>query len=75
MHGSQDMFTFIIELEELRDCSNVLVPFVVSSLLTNNSLNKTTESALDNILSINPGVNNSRKNLKKLFQFATSETL
>ena len=75
MHGSQDMFTFIIELEELRDCSNVLVPFVVSSLLTNNSLNKTTESALDYILSINPGVNNSRKNLKKLFQFATSETL
>ena len=75
MHGSQDMFTFIIELEDLRDCSNVLVPFVVSSLLTNNSLNKTTESALDYILSINPGVNNSRKNLKKLFQFATSETL
>ena len=38
-------------------------------------LNETIELALDYILSFNPKVNISRKDLKKLFQFTTSETL
>ena len=75
IHSTQDTFTFIKELEEVRDYSNFLVSFDVSSLFTNISLNETIELALDYyILSNNPEVNISRKHLKKLFQFATSET-
>ena len=48
--------------------------FDVSSLFTNIPLNETIELAIDYILSNNLDVNISRKDLKKLFQFATSET-
>ena len=74
IHSTQDTFTFIKELEEVRDYNNFLVSFDVSSLFTNIPLNETIELALDYILSNNPEVNISRKDLKKLFQFATSET-
>ena len=75
IHSTQDTFTFIKELEEVRDYNNFLVSFDVSSLFTNIPLNETTELALDYFLSNNPDVNISRKHLKKLFQFATPETL
>ena len=75
VHNTQDTFTFIKELEEVRDYSNFLVSFDVSSLFTNIPLNETVELALDYFLSNNRDVNISRKHLKKLFQFATSETL
>ena len=74
IHSTQDTFTFIKELEEVRDYNNFLVSFDVSSLFTNIPLNETIEQALDYILSNNPEVNISRKDLKKLLQFATSET-
>ena len=74
VHSTQDTFTFIKELEEVSDYNNFLVSFDVSSLFTNILLNETIELALDYILSNNPEVNISRKNLKKLFQFTTSET-
>ena len=74
IRSTQDTFTFIKELEEVRDYNNFLVSFDVSSLFTNIPLNETIELALDYILSNNPEVNISRKDLKKLFQFATSET-
>ena len=74
MHNTQKTFTCIKELEEVRDCNNLLVSFDVSSLFTNIPLNETIELALDYILSNNPDVNLSRKDLKKLFQFPTSET-
>ena len=73
MHSTQDLFTFIKELEVVRDYNNFLVSFDVSSLFTNIPLNETIELALDDILSNNP-VNISRKELKKLFQLTTSET-
>ena len=73
INSTQDTFTFIKELEEVRDYNNFLVSFDVSSRFTNIMSNETTELALDYILSNNPEVNISRKNLKKLFQFATSE--
>ena len=75
MHNTQDTFTFIKELEEVKDYSNFLVSIDVSSLFTNILLNETTEIALDYFLLNNPDVTISRKHLKKLFQFATSETL
>ena len=75
IHSTQDTFTFIKELEEVRDYNNFLVSLDVSSLFTNILLNETIELALDYILSNNLEVNISRKDLKKLFQFASSETL
>ena len=74
IHSAQDTFTFIKELEEVRDYNNFLVSFDVSSLFTNIPLNETIELAQDYILSNNPRLNISRKDLKKPFQFATSET-
>ena len=74
IHSTQDTFAFIKELEEVRDYNFFLLSFDVSSLFTNIPLNETIELALDYILSNNPEVNISRKDLKKLFQFATSET-
>ena len=74
MHSTQDTFTFIKELEEVRDYNNFLVSFDASSLFTNIPLNKTIELALDYILSKNPDVNISRKDLKKLFHIAASKT-
>ena len=74
MNSTEDMLTFIKELEEVRDYNNLLVSFDISSIFRNILLNETIELALDYILSNNPDVNISRKDLKKLFQFATSET-
>ena len=50
IHSTQDTFTFIKELEEVRDYNNFLVSFDVSSLFTNIPLNETIELALDYIL-------------------------
>ena len=50
------------------------VSYYVISLFTSIPLNETIELATDYILSNNPDVNISRKDLKKLFQFATAET-
>ena len=74
MHSTQDTFIFIKELEKLRDCNNFLVSLDVFSVFTNIPLNETIELALYHILSNNPDVNISWKDLKKLFQFVASET-
>ena len=74
IHITQDTFTFIKELEQVRDYNIFLVSFDISSLFTNIPLNETIELALDYILSNNPDVNIIRKDIKKLFQFGTSET-
>ena len=60
MNSTEDMLTFIKELEEVRDYNNLLVSFAVSSLFTNIPLNETIELTLDYILSNNPHVNISR---------------
>ena len=67
MNSTEDMLTFIKELEEVRDYNNLLVSFDISSIFRNILLNETIELALDYILSNNPDVNISRKDLKKLF--------
>ena len=74
IHSTQDTFNFIEELEEASNYSNFLLSFDVSSLFPNIPLNETIELALDYILSNNPDVKSSTKDLKKLFQFATTET-
>ena len=71
---TKDTFTFIIELEEVREYLIFLISFDVCSLFANIPLNLTIELALDHILSENNDINISRKSPKNLFQFATSET-
>ena len=75
IYSTQGMFTFVKELEEVRGYNNFLALFDVCSLLTNILLNETIELALGYILSNNPDVNISWKDLKKLLHFATFETL
>ena len=67
MHSTQDTFIFIKELEKLRDYNNFLVSLDVFSVFTNIPLNETIELALYHILSNNPDVSISWKDLKKLF--------
>ena len=73
-HSTEDTFTFIKELEEVREYDNFLVSFDVCSLFTNIPLNETIELALDYIFLNNKDIKISRKILKKLFELATSET-
>ena len=53
MHNTQDMFTFIKELEEVKDYNNFSVPFDLSSLFQNIPKNETIELALNYILPVN----------------------
>ena len=47
IHSIQDMFTFIKELEEVRDYNNFLVSLDISTLFINIPLNETIEHARD----------------------------
>ena len=63
MYSTQHTFTFIKNLEKVRDYNNFLVSFDISDSFANTLLNETTEFPLDYILSNNPDVNISKKDL------------
>ena len=73
MQSTQNPFTFIKEMRQVRIYNNFLVSFDLSSLLENILLNETIKLVIYYILSNNHDVNISSKNLKELFQFATAE--
>lgn len=73
MQSTQNPFTFIKEMRQVRIQNNFLALFDLSSLLENILLNEALKLVIYYILSNNLDVNISSKNLKELFQFATSE--
>ena len=73
MQSTQNPFTFIKEMRQVRIQNNFLALFDLSSLLENILLNEALKLVIYYILSNNLDVNISSKNLKELFQFAASE--
>lgn len=73
MQSTQNPFTFIKEMRQVRILNNFFASFDLSSLLENILLNEALKLVIYYILSNNLDVNISSKNLKELFQFATSE--
>ena len=73
-YSSKDTFSFISSLKASNLTGNYFVSFDVSSLFTNIPLTETIDIAIDLILNNNPNIRITRDELKKLFDFATSQT-
>ena len=69
-----DSFTFVREIQNLEFQKSFLVSFDVESLFTNVPVKETTEIAMDLIYQHHKNLKISRPQLRKLFQFATSQT-
>ena len=70
----KDSFSFVTELKQENLANAHMVSFDVESLFTNIPLNETIELVLDKIFIQQPDINITRKDLKKLFEFATANT-
>ena len=73
-HSTQDSFSFVNELQQAGICGSFLTSFDVESLFTNIPLNETIDLAVNYIIDNTPGIKISKRDLKKLFDFATSKT-
>ena len=68
------MIPFVSQIKNANYCRKFLVSFDVTSLFTNIPLQETIDIAINLILNHNPNLNITKKELKKLFLFATSQT-
>ena len=64
----------MITLKNANLSKRFLVSYDVTSIFTNIPLQETTDIAINIIFSHNPNLNITKKELKKLFLFATSQT-
>ena len=70
----KDSFTFVEKLKKVRFNDSFLISFDVESLFTNIPLEETVNLAVDTIFENEPDIKISKKDLKQLFLFATSNT-
>ena len=73
-YSCKDTFSFVSQIKNANLSKKCLVPYDVTSLLTNILLQETIDIAINLIFNHNPNLNITRKELKKLFLFATSQT-
>ena len=73
-HSSKDTFSFLSDLHNANLSGKFFVSYDVTSLFTNIPLSETIELSVNLILDSNPDLNITKKDLTKLFQFATSQT-
>ena len=73
-YSCKDTFSFVSHIKNANLCKNFLVSYDVTSLFTNIPLQKTIDIAINLIFNHNPNLNITRKELKKIFLFATSQT-
>ena len=73
-YSSKDTFSFVSQIKNVNRSAKVLVSYNVTSLFTNISLQETIDIAMNLIFNYNPNLNITKKELKKLFLFATSQT-
>ena len=73
-YSCKDTFSFVSQIKKANLCKKFLVSYDVTSLFTNIPLQETIDIAINLIFNHNPNVNITRKKLKKLFLFATSQT-
>ena len=67
-------FSFVSQIKNANLSKKFLISYDVTSLFTNISLQETIDIAINLIFNHNPNLNITRKELKKLFLFATSQT-
>ena len=73
-HSCKGTFSFDSQIKNANLSKKFLVSYDVTSLFTNVSLQETIGIAINLIFNHNPNLNITRKELKKLFLFATSQT-
>ena len=73
-YSCKDTFSFDFQIKNANLSKEFLVSYDVTSLFTNIPLQETIDIAINLIFNHNPNLNITRKELKKLFFFATSKT-
>ena len=73
-YSCKDTFSFVSQIKNANLSRKFLVFYDVTSLFTNIPLQETIDIAINLIFNHNPNLNITRKELKKLFLFATSQT-
>ena len=73
-YSCKDTFSFVSQIKNANLSKKILVSYDVASLFTNIPLQETIDLAINLIFDHNPDLNITRKELKKLFFFATSKT-
>ena len=71
-HCTKDSFTFCEEIKKVRATNRFLVSYDLCSLFTSIPLKETIDIAVNLLFEHNPGLNITKAELKKLFEFATS---
>ena len=73
-YSCKDTFSFVSQINNVNLSGKFLVSYDVTSLFTNVPLQETIDIAINLIFNHNPNLNITKKELKKLFLFATSQT-
>ena len=73
-YSCKDTFSFVSQIKNANLSRIFLVSYDVTSLFTNIPLQETIDIAINLIFNHNPNLNITKKELKKLFLFATSQT-
>ena len=73
-YSCKDTFSFVSQIKNANIYKKFLVSYDVTSLFTNIPLQETMDIAINLIFNHNPNLNITKKELKKLFLFATSQT-
>ena len=73
-YSCKDTFSFASQIKNTNLVERLVVSYDVTSLFTNISLRKTIDIAINLIFNHNSNLNITRKELKKLFLFATSDS-
>ena len=73
-YSCKDTFSFISQINNVNLSKTFLVSYEVTSRFTNIPLQETIDIAINLIFNHNPNLNITRKELKKLSLFATSQT-
>ena len=73
-YSCKDTFSFVSQIKNANLSKKFLVSYDITSLFPNIQLQETIDIAINLIFNHNPNLNITRKELKKLFLFATSKT-
>ena len=73
-YSCKDTFSFVSQIKNANLSKKFLVSYDVTSLFTNIPLQETIDIAINLIFNHNPNLNITKKELKKLFLFAISQT-
>ena len=73
-YSCKDTFTFVFPIKNANLSKKFLVSYDVTSLFTSIPLQGTIDITINLIFNLNPNLNITKKELKQLFRFATSQT-